>query len=261
MADRSGRSNLGRTSTSAVKASCCPSSSWVISRSGWPRARISLSSSALPYSSGTASLIACSSTAPRPSRWSMIRGGTWPGRNPGIRTCLLTSRYALSRLGFSSSKGTSMVSLTRVGLSSSTSVFTAASLPGRLRGTSAVVSAAHAPAVRRRPRVSQLWRAKSRASRGPRQATLPRLTGAGRSVLAPVHAHREEREHHDDADLPQHDLRAASATGPPVISPRVAVARSDIGLTRTNACSLRRTHPVRLERSALRPGNDYAPNA
>jgi len=74
----------------------------------------------------------------------MIRGGTWPGRNPGIRTCLLTSRYALSRLGFSSSKGTSMVSLTLVGLSSSTSVFTAASLPGRLWHVGGGVGCGHA---------------------------------------------------------------------------------------------------------------------
>ena len=36
----------------------------------------------------TASLTACSSTTPRPSRWSMTRGGTCPGRKPGIRTCL-----------------------------------------------------------------------------------------------------------------------------------------------------------------------------
>ena len=87
----SGSSNFGWMSTSAVKASCCPSSSWVISRSGWPSARTSLSSSALPYSCGTASLTACSSTTPRPSRWSMTRGGTCPGRKPGILTCLLTS--------------------------------------------------------------------------------------------------------------------------------------------------------------------------
>src|SRR5215469_6852126 len=71
----------------------------------------------------------------------MTRGGTRPGRKPGILTCFATSRYALSRLALSSANGTSMVSLTRVGLSSSTSVFTAASLPGRLCLPAAVASA------------------------------------------------------------------------------------------------------------------------
>src|SRR6185369_7577243 len=97
---------------------------------GLPSANISCSCMALPYSSGTASLTACSSTAPRPTRWSMTRGGTRPGRNPGTRTCLPTSRYAWSRFGLSSSNGTSTVRRTRVGLSSSTSVFTPVLLLG-----------------------------------------------------------------------------------------------------------------------------------
>ena len=92
MAARSGRSNLGWMSTSAVNASSCPSSSRVISTSGCPSASTWLSASAFPYSSGTASFTACSSTTLRPSRWSIIRGGTCPGRKPGILTCLATSR-------------------------------------------------------------------------------------------------------------------------------------------------------------------------
>ena len=45
---RSGISNRGRTSTSAVNASSLPSSSLVISRSGWPSANTSLSCRAWP---------------------------------------------------------------------------------------------------------------------------------------------------------------------------------------------------------------------
>src|SRR3954452_4480855 len=64
-------------------------------------------------------------TAPRPTRWSMMRGGTWPLRKPGTVTCLLMDAYAASRLGLSSSNGTSTVSFTRVGLRVSTALFTA----------------------------------------------------------------------------------------------------------------------------------------
>src|SRR5580698_4022540 len=113
---RSGMSNFGRTSTSAVNVSSLPSSSFVTSRSGWPSAKTSCSSSALPYSFGTASFTACSSTVPRPNRWSITRGGMRPGRKPGTRTCRATSRYAWSRSDLSSSNGTSMVSRTLVGL-------------------------------------------------------------------------------------------------------------------------------------------------
>ncbi len=44
---KSGSSNLGRTSTSAVNVSSLPSSSWVISTSGWPRTKTSASCTAL----------------------------------------------------------------------------------------------------------------------------------------------------------------------------------------------------------------------
>ena len=77
------------------------------------------------YSSGSASLTASSMTAPRPTRWSMIGAGTLPLRKPGIVTCCAIFRYAASRLGLSSSKGTSTVSLTRVGFKVSTALFTA----------------------------------------------------------------------------------------------------------------------------------------
>src|SRR5262249_53470702 len=116
--------------TSAVNAIWSPSSSLVISTSGCPSTDTLASWTAFEYSSGTASLIACSSTAPRPTRWSRTCRGTWPGRKPGILTCRPTSRYAWSRLGVSSSNGTSTVRRTRVGLSSSTSVFTTWSLLG-----------------------------------------------------------------------------------------------------------------------------------
>src|SRR5436305_14586967 len=65
----------------------------------------------------------------------MIAAGTRPGRNPGTRTCWPMLLYALSRLGLSSSKGTSTVSRTRVGLRVSTVLFTYGLLAGGDRGT------------------------------------------------------------------------------------------------------------------------------
>ena len=70
------------------------------------------------------SLTAVSSTAPRPTRWSMILAGTLPLRKPGTWICEAIVLYASSMLGLSSSKGTSTVSLTRVGLRVSTALFT-----------------------------------------------------------------------------------------------------------------------------------------
>src|SRR5450631_2792784 len=54
----------------------------------------------------------------------MIRAGTLPARKPGTLICEPIVLYAASRLGLSSSKGTSTVSLTRVGLRVSTALFT-----------------------------------------------------------------------------------------------------------------------------------------
>ena len=54
----------------------------------------------------------------------MIRAGTLPLRKPGIWIWDPIVWYALSRSGFSSSKGTSTMSLTRVGLRVSTALFT-----------------------------------------------------------------------------------------------------------------------------------------
>src|SRR5215204_6480600 len=71
-----------------------------------------------------ASLRVSSSTAARPTRWSIRRGGTLPLRKPGIVTCWAIALYALSRLGLSSSKGTSTESRTRVALRVSTVLFT-----------------------------------------------------------------------------------------------------------------------------------------
>src|SRR5665647_1808707 len=96
----------------------------VTSTSGWPSGRILFSSTAWPETRGSASLTASCSTAPRPTRWSMIRAGILPARKPGTLICEPIVLYAASRLGLSSSKGTSTVSLTRVGLRVSTALFT-----------------------------------------------------------------------------------------------------------------------------------------
>ena len=84
-----------------------------------------MSRTASEYARGSASCTASSSTAARPTRWSMIRAGALPGRKPGTRTCLAMLAYALSRLGLSSSKGTSTASRTLVGLRVSTVLFNA----------------------------------------------------------------------------------------------------------------------------------------
>src|SRR5690349_12178581 len=57
----------------------------------------------------------------------MIRAGTLPWRKPGTLICWAIVLYAASRLGLSSSKGTSTVSLARVGLKVSTALFTGGS--------------------------------------------------------------------------------------------------------------------------------------
>src|SRR6476646_5907980 len=54
----------------------------------------------------------------------MTIGGTLPRRKPGMLICCAIFLYAASRLGLSSSKGTSTVSLARVGLKVSTALFT-----------------------------------------------------------------------------------------------------------------------------------------
>src|SRR5688500_16525669 len=57
----------------------------------------------------------------------MTAGGTLPRRNPGTLICFAICLYAASRLGLSSSKGTSTVSLALVGLKVSTALFTGCS--------------------------------------------------------------------------------------------------------------------------------------
>src|SRR3954449_5991239 len=57
----------------------------------------------------------------------MTIGGTLPRRKPGTLICWAMVLYAASRLGLSSSKGTSTVSLARVGLKVSTVLFTGGS--------------------------------------------------------------------------------------------------------------------------------------
>ena len=68
--------------------------------------------------------MAWSRIAPRPTWRSMTIGGTLPRRKPGTLICWAIFLYAASRLGLSSSKGTSTVSLARVGLKVSTALFT-----------------------------------------------------------------------------------------------------------------------------------------
>ena len=72
-----------------------------------------------------------------------------------------------------------MVSLTRVGLSSSTSVFTAASLPGRLRGTSAVVGCETSRRCGSARRAARGSAAKSRAATASGRPRFPRRTACG----------------------------------------------------------------------------------
>ena len=77
-----------------------------------------------------ASLIASSSTAERPTRWSITRLGTLPLRKPGTEICAAMRLYAASSAGFSSSNGTSTVSFTRLGERVSTALFTGIGAPG-----------------------------------------------------------------------------------------------------------------------------------
>ena len=61
----------------------------------------------------------------------MTCGGILPLRKPGTTIWLPMLLYAASRLGLSSSNGTSTMSLTLVGLKDSTVLFTVAVLLGR----------------------------------------------------------------------------------------------------------------------------------
>src|SRR3954466_10634756 len=65
----------------------------------------------------------------------MTAGGTLPRRKPGTLICWAIFLYAASRLGLSSSKGTSTVSLARVGLKVSTALFTGRSPQSAACGT------------------------------------------------------------------------------------------------------------------------------
>ena len=145
MPSMSGSVISGRTSTSAVKARWSPSAISVTSMSGRPIGfTSSVAVTASEYLAGTAAFTTSSSTTPRPRRASRMRAGALPGRKPGIRTCWAILRYARSKSGLSSSKGTSTLMRTRVGLRRSTVLFT-----GSLLGTGAAWLAA-ADALRRR---------------------------------------------------------------------------------------------------------------
>src|SRR5262249_52962939 len=127
---------------------------------------------------------------------------------------------------------------------------------GLRRGSSAEVSVAGRPGVCPKALLA-VMAAKPRAAGTPGRPPFPALPGAGLPGRA---ARRPQRAGSGLTPYPGQvlrrytrtamgantttmptahstDLRAASANGPPVISPRVEVARSDIGLTSTNACS------------------------
>ena len=97
-------------------------------------------------------MTASCTTAPRPTRWSMIRLGTLPLRKPGICTWAPIVLYAWSSIGFSSANGTSTTSLTRVGLMVSTALFTSGTpQPWGNRGNFGRMPCGPAPADRRLP--------------------------------------------------------------------------------------------------------------
>ncbi len=154
MPSRSGSSISGRTSVSTVNSRSWPSSSGtaVTSTSGWPMARMFSASAASAKKTGRASLTASCTTAPRPTRWSMIRLGTLPLRKPGICTWAPIVLYAWSSIGFSSANGTSTTSLTRVGLMVSTALFTSGTpQPWGNRGNFGADAVRAGPAGRRLP--------------------------------------------------------------------------------------------------------------
>src|SRR5262249_57613232 len=89
-------------------------------------------------------------------------------------------------------------------------------------------------------------------------AGVPGLAGRGGQVLR-RYTRTARGANTTTMPIPQStDLSAASATGPPVISPRVAVARSDIGLTRTNACSQPGIVSVGTSRLLANPSGNIA---
>ena len=98
--------------------------------SGWPSACTPLSSTASVYSLGQRVVDRLLEHGRAPDPLVDDARGTLPGRKPGMRICDPISLYAVSRLGFSSSKGTSTASRTRVGLRFSTVLFTVLMLLG-----------------------------------------------------------------------------------------------------------------------------------
>ena len=162
----------GFTSTSAVNSS--PSSPCLVtSISGWASGSRELLCSASRYFCGSRSLIAWSRTASRPTCRSMTAGGTLPRRKPGTLICLAICWYAASRLGLSSSKGTSTVSLARVGLKVSTALFTASPSGGPACTALSVGATGLEPAV-----------SCSQSRRASHYAT-PRQTGSSAAVRRP----------------------------------------------------------------------------
>src|SRR6478735_2780827 len=110
----------------------------------------------------------------------MTIGGTLPRRKPGTLICWAIFLYAASRLGLSSSKGTSTVSLARVGLKVSTALFTGCLLrsqdvSGMARGMVRVGATGLEPAIS----CSQSRRASHYAT--PRQDG-PRISPGGRGI-------------------------------------------------------------------------------
>ncbi len=114
----------GRTSTSAVKSRVSSSSNLVISISGCAeRLEVGLLHGLhVELRQGVVDRLVEHRAAADLTVDDV--GGTLPLRKPGTVTCWAIFLYAASRLGLSSSKGTSTVSLTRVGFKVSTALFT-----------------------------------------------------------------------------------------------------------------------------------------
>src|SRR3978361_1093599 len=115
-----------------------------------------------------------------------------------MRTCCASALYAASRLGLSSSKGTSTVSLTRVGLSASVVAFTPGGSPvimlcGLLPGTSAETFGRTGTAERRgQPNCGRGGETRTPDLLHPKQAREPLrcATGRARPILLTVTARR-----------------------------------------------------------------------
>src|SRR5450759_417164 len=119
----------------------------------------------------------------------MIRAGTLPARKPGTLICEPIVLYAASRLGLSSSNGTSTVSLTRVGLRVSTALFT--TWHSRIVGKTDIArlgnqaeAPAHAIGWAAVLRTAAMWRAVRPWDHGEAKRSLSRTLGRSRGLFS-----------------------------------------------------------------------------